>query len=143
MNNIKAKFEKYFFQLGLLVVFMGMQIKQAVAVEETTTIPWVSSADISIISGETSSGNSIIANLAQNYMTRFVQFCAVFAIFMLVVAGYKFIISRGNPEAEKDAKMLITWAIIGFLIVFLAYSIVNVSLGLPFFSDAENVPILF
>jgi hypothetical protein len=44
-------------------------------------------------------------------------------VVLLVVAGYKMISSQGNPEKLKDAKEMITNAIIGLVFILLSVSI--------------------
>jgi NADH:ubiquinone oxidoreductase subunit 6 (subunit J) len=45
---------------------------------------------------------------------------AVAALVGLVVGGYKYITSSGNPEAADIAKKAITFSILGFLVILLA-----------------------
>jgi hypothetical protein len=47
-------------------------------------------------------------------------------LFYLIMAGFQFMTSGGDPKAAEGAKKKITNAIIGFLIVFVSYWIVVV-----------------
>lgn len=49
----------------------------------------------------------------------------ILAVIMLIVGGFRFITSSGNPETIKSAKNTITYALIGLVIVALAQIIVN------------------
>lgn len=52
----------------------------------------------------------------------------------LIIGGYQFMLSRGDPKALQDAKAKITYALVGFIIVFVAYWIVRLLgeiLGIP------------
>lgn len=49
----------------------------------------------------------------------------VIAVLMLVWGGFNYLTSAGNPEATKKAKQTITYAIIGIIIIALAYTLVN------------------
>ncbi len=42
------------------------------------------------------------------------------AIIFLIIGGYRYITSFGNPEAIQQAKGTITWAIIGLIVALLA-----------------------
>lgn len=63
-------------------------------------------------------------------------FAAVLKIFFLGIAGwsvvfmlvgaYKLILSRGNTESIANGKKTLTWAIMGFVIALLSYSIVAI-----------------
>ena len=45
------------------------------------------------------------------------------AVILLIIAGYKMITSQGNPDKLKDAKEMITNAIIGLVFILLSVSI--------------------
>lgn len=47
------------------------------------------------------------------------------SVLMIVIAGIRFITSRGNPGETAKAKNAIVWASIGLLVVIFAGSIVN------------------
>lgn len=52
----------------------------------------------------------------------------------LLYGGYRLMFSRGDPKAMQEAKSIITFALTGFLIVFLAYWVVQLTgriLGIP------------
>lgn len=49
----------------------------------------------------------------------------VVAVIMLIIGGIKYIISGGDAKKVTDAKNTILYAIIGLVIAFLAYAIVN------------------
>ena len=48
------------------------------------------------------------------------------ALIALIIAGGRMIIDFGNEEQVRKAKMTITWAVIGLLVVILSYAIVNI-----------------
>lgn len=57
----------------------------------------------------------------------------------LIYGGYKYMLSRGDPKSLEQAKGIITTAVIGFIIVFISYwvvQIVGLALGL---TDITNV----
>ena len=54
----------------------------------------------------------------------FIGFSAFVAVAILVVAGYLFITSGGDPEKVEKAQKAITAAIVGLVIVFIARAIV-------------------
>jgi type IV secretory pathway VirB2 component (pilin) len=47
------------------------------------------------------------------------------AVLFLIVGGYQYITSTGNPEAIQKAKNTILYSIIGLIIILLSYAIVN------------------
>lgn len=47
-------------------------------------------------------------------------------VIMIVISGIQFILSSGNPEAAAGARGRLTYAIIGFIIVILAFAILQI-----------------
>ncbi len=70
----------------------------------------------------------------------------VLAFGIIVYGGVKYMVSRGNPSGESDAKEWIKSALLGILLLASAYFILNiinpnlVSLGLPGFSSVAVTP---
>ena len=50
----------------------------------------------------------------------------IFAVVFLVIGGFRYIVSQGNEEGVEKAKVTITNAIIGIVIVLLAWIILRV-----------------
>jgi|SRR5579862_7322510 len=51
------------------------------------------------------------------------------AVIMIIIAGFRFVSSAGNPESAKAARSTITYAIIGLLVVAVAQVIVRFTLN--------------
>ncbi|MDO4684871.1 MAG: pilin [Candidatus Saccharibacteria bacterium] len=47
------------------------------------------------------------------------------AVIMLIVGGIRYVTSGGNQQAVSDAKNTILYAIVGIIVVLLAYAVVN------------------
>lgn len=47
------------------------------------------------------------------------------ALFMLVLAGFRYTISQGDATKVADAKRMITYTLVGLLVIALAATIVN------------------
>jgi len=60
-----------------------------------------------------------------NIITWLWRFVAVLALVFIVVGGFMYIFSAGNPELMARAKNVLTWAIIGFVITLCAVLIIN------------------
>lgn len=50
---------------------------------------------------------------------------SMFLLFYLIVGGFGFLTSKGDPKALEAARQKITNAIIGFVIIFVAYWLVQ------------------
>ena len=51
------------------------------------------------------------------------------SVIMLIVGGFRYVISGGNASAVTAAKNTILYAIVGLVVAFLAYAIINFVLG--------------
>ena len=49
----------------------------------------------------------------------------IVAVLMLIIGGIKYVVSGGDSKKVTDAKNTVLYAIIGLVIAFLAYAIVN------------------
>jgi hypothetical protein len=70
----------------------------------------------------------------------FVYFSAFVAVVLIVVAGYGFMTSAGDPEKVKKAQKTLTAAIVGMVIVFMARMIVGFVLDVAQDNTGEEEP---
>lgn len=59
-----------------------------------------------------------------NVTNAFLLFAGVVALFIIVWAGIRFIISGGDAKQIQSARSMITYAIIGLIVVMSSYAIV-------------------
>lgn len=52
-------------------------------------------------------------------------FAGVVALFLIILAGFKFVTSKGDPQEVDNAKKTLTYAIIGLLLILLSFAILN------------------
>ena len=64
--------------------------------------------------------------LFSNVLNVVVAFAAVILFIMLIVGGFKFITSGGNPKNVEAAKQTLTYAILGMVLVASAFFIIQV-----------------
>jgi hypothetical protein len=53
-------------------------------------------------------------------------FAGAIAVVFLMIGGFQYVSSRGNEEAMEKAKKTVTSAIIGIVIIVMAYAIVSI-----------------
>jgi TRAP-type C4-dicarboxylate transport system permease small subunit len=70
-----------------------------------------------------------IGELASAVITVLLTLISVLALGALIYGGYQYITSSGNPESAQKAKSTITWGIIGLIVAFAAYIIVDFVIG--------------
>lgn len=51
------------------------------------------------------------------------------SVIMIVIGGFKYVVSNGDSSQTKSAKDTILYAVIGLIVALLAYAIVNFVLG--------------
>ena len=67
----------------------------------------------------------------------------IIAVIMLIIGGIKYVVSGGDSKKVTDAKNTVLYAIIGLVIAFLAFAIVNfVISALPAGSTGEETSCL-
>ena len=67
----------------------------------------------------------------------------IVAVIMLIIGGIKYVISGGDAKKVTDAKNTVLYAIIGLVIAFLAFAIVNfVISALPTSNDNNETSVL-
>jgi len=60
---------------------------------------------------------------------------AAIAIIFIIIGGYKYLFSGGNPEAVQQAKNTIVWAIVGLVVILLAVLIIDFYIKPRFLRD--------
>lgn len=64
----------------------------------------------------------------------------IIAVIMLIIGGIKYVVSGGDAKKVTDAKNTVLYAIIGLVIAFLAFAIVNfVISALPSSDESDEV----
>lgn len=61
----------------------------------------------------------------ENVLNIAVRLAGLAVFVMLLVGGFKYLTSGGNPEAKKKASDTITWAIVGFVVLLLGWFILR------------------
>ena len=62
----------------------------------------------------------------------------IVAVIMLIIGGIKYVVSGGDSKKVTDAKNTVLYAIIGLVIAFLAFAIVNFVISALPSSSTEN-----
>lgn len=105
---------KLYFKLGKLMVLpFALLSGSSVNAQNTPIIPW-NPTNISDFGG--------LVNTVINFVSAFV---GVIAVLYLILAGFNYVISQGNAKKVSEAKAAILNAIIGIIIVLIAYLIVR------------------
>jgi hypothetical protein len=83
------------------------------------------------VSGLSALGQAKIAHVVNWAMPYVIGAALIFVFIYLIMGGFGIMTSKADPKAMEAAKQKITSAIIGFIIIFTAYWLVQL-LGLAF-----------
>lgn len=76
--------------------------------------------------GNANAGNLKIGDVLGQIFSTYIFYAAGIALlFYLIIGGFQFMFSKGDPKATQAAQAKITNAAIGFMIIFLAFIIVQ------------------
>lgn len=62
----------------------------------------------------------------QNLILALLLFAGIVAIFLVIHSGFKFVLAGGDPKKVEDARSTLVFAILGLVIVFFAFLILNI-----------------
>ncbi len=65
----------------------------------------------------------------KNIINAMLLVIGIVAVIMLIVGGFRYVLSNGNEKAVTGAKDTILYAIIGIVVALLSFAIVNFVLG--------------
>lgn len=71
-----------------------------------------------------------INTVFQNLLNPAFALAGAIAVILFIVAGIRFIMSKGSSDQVESAKKMLTYAIIGLFIIFFAYAIINFILAI-------------
>ncbi len=84
----------------------------------------------------------LIESVIPKFTIGFIGFVGGVALMFVVIGGVRYTMVYGNDEAAEKAKNQIIWAIAGFLLSILSYTIVTVINNLEYTDNAtKQVPI--
>ncbi len=67
-------------------------------------------------------------------------FAGAIAVLFLIVGGFRYVVSTGNPDSVEGAKKTILYAILGLVVIMIAFLIVNVVLRDVLKVNTQYVP---
>ncbi len=69
--------------------------------------------------------NTRLGDIISAFLPHILIFAGLAMLVMIVYGGFQLMVSGGDSEGIREGKAKITWGIIGFLIVFSSYFIVQ------------------
>jgi TRAP-type C4-dicarboxylate transport system permease small subunit len=71
-------------------------------------------------------GIDSLAGLINKVMNFLIPLAAIILLLVLILGGYDYMMSQGNPEKVKSAQAKLTTAIVGFILLLISYMLVRV-----------------
>jgi hypothetical protein len=68
---------------------------------------------------------SCIPIIIQNIVLAALAFSGLVALVLIIYSGITYITSHGDPQKVEGAKKTLTWAIVGLVVIFLSFFVVN------------------
>lgn len=69
---------------------------------------------------------SDFSELVENFLLWILSVGGALALFMLVIGGVFYVTSSGNEQKIETARKIITWTILGLMLILASYSIIVV-----------------
>ena len=71
-------------------------------------------------------GATDLGDIIVKVINFFLLFAGAVAILFLIIGGFRYVVSAGNPDQVEGAKKTIMYAIVGLIIIFIAFALVQV-----------------
>jgi len=120
---------KKFLKQGLIV--LGLMVG-AIALLNIVPIAFadlINPSDQPDVLRSATGGEGSIRELALRIVNYFLTFLGIVAVMMIIFGGVTYVTAAGKQESLDNAKKIILYAILGILVILLAFAIVNTVLG--------------
>lgn len=120
-----------------VIILLGVVVSLAIVPESVSALTLQEGAEAARCDGcpENLFGDAGVFKQVTNTILYIV---GIIAVIMLIIGGIKYVVSGGDAKKVTDAKNTVLYAIIGLVIAFLAFAIVNfVISALPSSSDEQ------
>ena len=78
---------------------------------------------------EATGGEGSFRNLLLTFLNFFLGFLGLLAVIMVIYGGILYVTAAGNQENIDKGKKIIMYAVVGIVIILLAFALVNTILG--------------
>jgi hypothetical protein len=130
-------FKKYLFGFAIIATILIPQMAIAQTNTNTPTAPSTAQCDELRRQFENAGGENPIAGLPQycsvgEVYTKFINtalyLVGIVAVIAVIYGGYLYMTAGGNETQAKKGRSVLTWAIIGLIVVVIAAVLVNIVL---------------
>ena len=131
INVFKVIMVKHFLLFVLLLGLLGLlflpQTAEAVNIIDPSICAENPNRDPAICSVETPDDNALVGpdGLITRVSQWLVYISGALAVVLIIIAGFMFIFSQGNPQSAGRARSTVLYAIIGLVVVVIGQAIVT------------------
>ena len=122
LNIMKKSFLRYF--AFTFVLFFVITYPKTIYAQTPTPLPPINFPDLIQIATPNFAG-STVGDIISSLIPYIYGLAGFALLIFIVLGGYQVMVSRGDPKQMAAGKEKITWAIVGFIILFTAYWIVR------------------
>ena len=80
---------------------------------------------VQTIDGHEVASLNCLPALLQNVLNAAFAFGGIVALILIIYSGIKFILSGGDPKQVEGARKMLTYAIVGFVVILVSVAIIN------------------
>jgi len=128
VKKIVKKISAYFFLISCLVLDLSYTVaKAALTCPEGTE----EKAGICVPKNDKTGllGSSNLVELIKNIINILLYIGGAIAVLFVIIGGYQYLTSGGNEEAAEKGRKTVTNAVIGIILMAMAFTIINVVVG--------------
>jgi type IV secretion system pilin len=74
-------------------------------------------------------GNRSFADVLAAVINALLLFAGAIAVLFLIVGGFRYVVSAGNPDQVEAAKKTILYAVLGLIIIFVAFVLTQLAMN--------------
>ncbi|MFA5948446.1 MAG: hypothetical protein WC806_05800 [Candidatus Gracilibacteria bacterium] len=89
----------------------------------------LSAGDNPAVIAEGTGGETSLRQLVLKMVNYFLTFLGIIAVLMIIYAGVTYVTAAGNDDAIGNAKKIITYSLVGLIVILLSFAVVNTILG--------------
>ncbi len=128
MKNIKTIVASLALVIGVTAPVLTPAVASAANTTNTATSGACTSASSCVSDGVTSTGGTSsktdIKGIIRTVVNALLFLIGAVSVIMIVVGGFRYVVSQGDSSAVASAKNTILYAVIGLVVALMAYAIV-------------------
>ncbi|MBU2524777.1 pilin [Patescibacteria group bacterium] len=123
------KNKKLLKQIAIVATAMVVAVAAAALVPSVLAQGFISPQDNPAAVAGATGAQGNIRNLIQTMLSFLLGFLGLVAVIMIIYGGILYVTAGGNEENATKGKKILMYAVVGIVIIFISYALVNTLLG--------------